>query len=72
MFPDRASGGPARAERMIPAEVAELLLADLPSYGPEVNAIHEQTVQSLAKLPAWRLRYRTLEDAIRLLFELTP
>jgi len=72
VFPDRASGGPARAERMDPAEVADLLLTDLPSYGPEVNAMHEQTVQSLAKLPAWRLHYRALEDALRLLFELTP
>ncbi len=71
VFPDRGSDGAARAERMDPAEVAELLLADLPSYGAEVNAMHEQTVQSLAKLPAWRLHYRALEDAIRLLFELT-
>jgi hypothetical protein len=71
VFPNRGSGGPARAECMDPAEVVELLLADLPSYGAEVNAMHEQTVQSLAKLPAWRLHYRALEDAIRLLFELT-
>jgi hypothetical protein len=71
VFPDRTSAGSTRAERMDPAEVADLLLADLPSYGPEVNAMHERTVQSLAKLPAYRLYYRTLEDAIRLLFELT-
>uniref|UniRef100_Q01S15 Hpr(Ser) kinase/phosphatase n=1 Tax=Solibacter usitatus (strain Ellin6076) TaxID=234267 RepID=Q01S15_SOLUE len=67
VFPDRESGGPPRAERMVPDEVAELLLADLPSYGAEVNAMHEHTVHSLALLPAWRLHYRTLADAIRLL-----
>ncbi|HEY1493512.1 MAG TPA: hypothetical protein VGF49_03180 [Candidatus Solibacter sp.] len=72
VFPDRAGDGPAHAERMVPAEVAEVLLADLPSYGPEVNAMHEQTVESLTKLSAWRLHYRTLEDAIRLLRELAP
>ena len=46
------------------------LLADLPSYGPEVNAAHERAIHQLAVLPAWQLRYRTLEDAIRLLAEL--
>jgi len=69
VFPDRDSSGPPRAERMDPAEAAELLLADLPSYGPEVNAMHEQTIQSLTRLPAWRLHYRSLDDAIRLLHQ---
>ena len=48
----------------------ELILADLPSYGPEVNATHERTIHSLAGLPAWHLRYQTLDEAIRLLREL--
>ena len=42
----------------------------MPSYGPEVNATHEKTIHSLSRLPAWRLRYRTLDDAIRLLSEI--
>jgi hypothetical protein len=67
VFLDRQSSGPAGVERMNRADVAEQLLADLPSYGAEVNAMHEQTVHNLAALPAWGLRYRTLEDAIHLL-----
>jgi hypothetical protein len=54
-------------ERVSPDEAFALLLQDLPSYGREVNAVHERTVQKLASLPAWRLTYRGLEDAIRLL-----
>jgi hypothetical protein len=55
---------------MAPDEAAALLLRDLPSYGPEVNAAHERTVRNLAGLPAWRLTYSELHDAIRLLREL--
>ena len=51
-------------------EVVESLLADMPSYGAEVNAAQEKTISSLAALPSWRLIYRTLEDAIRLLAEI--
>ncbi len=67
VFLDRESDGPARVERMASADVVESLLADMPSYGPEVNATHESTIHSLSSLPAWQLRYRALEDAIRLL-----
>jgi hypothetical protein len=70
VFLDRESDAPARLERMDPVDVRESLLADLPSYGAEVNAMHEQTIHSLAVLPAWRLCYRALEDAVRLLSEL--
>lgn len=70
VFLDRASDGPARVEGMSSADTVESLLADLPSYGAEVNAAHEKTIRSLAELPAWQLRYRTLDDAIRLLREL--
>jgi hypothetical protein len=70
VFLDRESGGPARVERMPAAEAVESLLADLPSYGATVNAMHENTIQRLTGLPAWQLRYGTLEDAIRLLSEI--
>jgi hypothetical protein len=69
-FLDREGAGPAEAERMPAADAAERLLADLPSYGAEVNAIHESTIHHLAGLPAWQVRYRTLEDGIRLLSEI--
>jgi hypothetical protein len=71
VFLDRGNGDAPRIERMNSDEAVTLLLADMPSYGPEVNAVHEKTIHSLVGLPAWRLTYRVLEDAIRLLSE-TP
>jgi hypothetical protein len=70
VFLDRESAGPARVERMPAADATESLLADLPSYGPDVNALHEATIHHLTGLPAWHLRYRTLEEGIRLLSEI--
>jgi len=70
VFVDRESGGTPRLEPIASAEAVELLLADLPSYGPEVNTVHEATVRSLANLPAWTLYYRDLHEAIALLREL--
>ena len=70
VFLDRESGGPARFEPMRYEDVVESLLADMPSYGAEVNAAQEKTIYSLAALPSWQLTYRTLEDAIRLLSEI--
>jgi hypothetical protein len=70
VFLDRESGGPARVERMPPAEAAEALLAELPSYGATVNAMHEATIDRLSGVPAWRLRYGSLEDGVRLLSEI--
>jgi len=63
-------GSEAGVERVAAEEAAALLLADLPSYGPEVNATHERTVGMLARLPAWRLRYRSLEEGVGLLSEI--
>jgi hypothetical protein len=70
VFLDRESGGAARLDRMPNGSAVTPLLADLPSYGPEVNAAHEKAIHQLARLPAWQIRYRTLDDAIRLLAEL--
>jgi hypothetical protein len=67
VFLDRRSEGAARVETMPADEVTTLLLQDLPSYGPEVNAAHERTIGILAALPALRLTYGTLDDAIRIL-----
>jgi len=67
VFLDRGSG--VGRERMAGEEVARLLLADLPSYGPDVNAAHERTVGMLAKLPAWRLKYRSLDEAVGIISE---
>ena len=70
VFLDRESEGSARFEPMPYENVVESLLADMPSYGAEVNAAQEKTIYSLASLPSWRLTYRSLEDAIRLLSEI--
>jgi hypothetical protein len=70
VFLDREAEGPASLEPMPSPDAVESILADLPSYGPEVNATHERTIHSLAVLPAWQLRYRTLDEAIRLLRDL--
>jgi hypothetical protein len=72
VFLNRDGQSPARIEGMAPEEAAALLLQDLPSYGPEVNAIHERTIGRLASLPAWRLTYSSLDDGIRVLSELPP
>jgi hypothetical protein len=70
VFLDRTGDGAAHVKRMDSSEAAALLLQDLPSYGPEVNAMHERTIGILAALPAWRLKYRRLDDAIRLLSQI--
>ncbi len=70
VFLNRQAQGEAGIEQMASDEAAALLLEDLPSYGPEVNAMHEQTVGMLATLPSWRLTYSGQEDAIRLLAEM--
>jgi hypothetical protein len=67
VFLDRMSGGEPRLETVAESEANRLLLADLPSYGAEVNATHERTVARLAALSTWRLHYAELTDAIRLL-----
>ena len=67
VFLDRESGDVARVEPMSSAAAVNLLLADMPSYGAEVNALHDKTIHALADLPAWRLTYCALDDAIRLL-----
>jgi hypothetical protein len=59
--------GRAGIERMAPGQATERLLADMPSYGEDVNAMHERTVRKLSGAPAWRMRYETLEDAVRIL-----
>jgi hypothetical protein len=68
VFVDRSGGGRARLERVEPSEAIYMLLADLPTYGEEVNAIHERTIGGLMMaVPAWRMHYRTLDEALDLL-----
>ncbi len=66
VFLDRGPGEP-RLARIALAPSDRSLLADMPSYGHEVRERHERTVSRLMSLPAYRLCYERLEDAIRLL-----
>ena len=67
VFVDRSSGVQARLERVEPSAAVEALLTDLPTYGDEVNAVHERTIGALMAVPCWRMHYRTLDEALELL-----
>jgi hypothetical protein len=62
--------GPPVAEPVPGPETVERVLDDMPSYGPAVDAMHEATVQRLAEVPAWRLRYHSIGDGVELLSKL--
>jgi hypothetical protein len=47
------------------------MLEDMPSYGPQVNEMHERTVRRLLDLPAYRLRYGDLGSAVQCLRRIT-
>jgi hypothetical protein len=68
-FLNRQTGLRPRAERLPPGEGVDELLQDLPTYGPEVDAMHERAIRGLENLPAWRLHYDSLDDALKLLSE---
>jgi hypothetical protein len=61
------NGGTADVRRISAEDALERLLRDLPSYGEEVDDLHERAVRRVAAAPAYRLRYESLEDGIRLL-----
>jgi hypothetical protein len=66
VFIERDTGAPSL--RPVSADEAfERILADLPTYGGETDAIHEQTVRRLCAAPAYVLQYDALSDAVRLL-----
>jgi len=71
VFLRRDAEGPARLECVSREQTLELLLRDLPSYGDEVYAMHQATVERLTEVPALRMHYRSLEDGVRLLSELS-
>jgi hypothetical protein len=71
VFLDRRHGSPARAEAMPPSEVVETLVRDMPSYGDEVRAMVEKAVRRLQQVPAYRMRYEALDEAVELLSKLT-
>lgn len=69
-FLDRTHNGVAGLAEMPGGEALEGLLRDRPSYGAAVDARHEKAIQRLAELPAYLLRYQSLEDGVRLVARL--
>ncbi len=67
---DRRAGSRPGVRRVPSHEVLESLLADMPAYEDEVNAMNARTVAKLAEVPAYRMRYESLNDALQLLAEL--
>ena len=67
---DRQSGARARVEAIPAEEPLGLLLRDMPWYGEEVRARYERTARKLLEVPAWRLTYEDLGEAVTLLTEL--
>jgi hypothetical protein len=67
---DRSDGAAARLERIPSVEVVEFLQRDAPSYGEEVDRLREQTVGKLRSVPAYRLSYQRLDEALELLPQL--
>jgi len=66
---DRRAGVPGA--RPIPAaEAIEHLLRDMPWYGDEVRARYETTSRRLLAVPAYRLTYQNLDEAVTLLSQL--
>ena len=66
---DRRNGCTARVEAVPASSVIDELLKDDRAYGEEFTARYRRTVCSLAVVPAYRLVYDSLDDALRTLSE---
>jgi hypothetical protein len=68
-FLDRGPGAPF-IEPLSPEQAVDRLLADLPSYGPEVDPIHERAIRAVTEAPGFRLHYETIQQGLDLLSQL--
>ena len=59
--------GPADAQRISGEEALDRLLADMPSYGEEVDELHERAVRRLAEAPAYRRATNRSRDGVELI-----
>ena len=59
--------GVAALRSIASGEAFERILADLPTYGEEVDAMHDRAVRGVCTAPAFLLRYDVLADGVRLL-----
>jgi hypothetical protein len=67
---DRREGVPTSAQPVPASEAIELLLRDMPWYGDDVRAMYERTARRLLEVPAYRLTYENLDQAVALLSNL--
>ena len=71
VFLDRSGRRPAGYERIRAVEAAEEILGEYSSlYRDEVRAGYRRRVQRMLEAPAYRLRYKNLEEGIELLGDL--
>jgi hypothetical protein len=66
VFLERGRGA-AEVRRVSAEDALERLLTEMPSYGEEVDDLHERAIRSVTSAPAFRLHYQSIEDGIRLL-----
>jgi len=69
VFLDRGPGQPF-VERLSAEQAFDRLRSDMPSYGPEIDPMHERAVRALTGKPAFRLRYETIQQGLDLLSQL--
>ncbi len=67
---ERRPGASPGLRRVESREAVEQLLSDMPLYEEDVNAMNARTIGRLADVPAYRMCYESLDDALRLLGEL--
>jgi hypothetical protein len=67
---DRKKDAAARAEQVPAGIIVESLVRDMPSYGEEVSAIYIATARRLLSVPAYRLQYDRLQEAVEVLTNL--
>jgi hypothetical protein len=61
---ERSADAKAMLEPASMDEALGRMLDDMPSYGPEVNAMHERALHGLESAPVSRLRYSDLAGAV--------
>jgi hypothetical protein len=61
---DRHRGAGARAEAIPRSQIVDRLIGDMPSYGEEVRVRVERTLRRLLDVPAYRLTYGPLDEAV--------
>jgi hypothetical protein len=59
--------GPPSVEQISGEDAVDRMLADMPSYGEDVDELHERTVRRLAEAPAYRAGYQSIDDGVSII-----